>query len=561
MAKAELRDKRIIIETEYRERDLIRAVPGAKWSNAEKVWSMPFSWVNCKMLRAVFGERLEVGPELEVVAWREYERVQDVMRVRATAMDVSRMLATGGGLYPYQEAGVSFLQRAGSAILADEMGTGKTVQTMTAIEEMDAYPALIVCPNGVKRTWAEEYAKWLPHVSVTVVGGSAAKRRKQLDELTQVHIVNWEALRYHSRLAPYGSIRLSDKEKEEGELNRAWGTVVADEAHRAKDPKAKQTRALWAVGAWARHRYALTGTPIANNPVDLWALLHFVAPDEWPARTKYIDMFCLTSFNPFGGLEVRGIKPDTAPLFFEVVDTRFLRRPKSLVLPQLPPKVWLTRYVDMTPTQAKAYKQLEAESIADVPGGTILSFDGLTDNTRLTQFASASCRLDENDQVVMEHPSSKVSALLELLEEMGDDPLVVFAASRQLIDLACEKLEAAGIKHGRITGSESELVRDVAKQDFMEGNTRVLLLTLGAGAEGLTLTRAATICFMQRSWSLVENKQAEDRIHRPGQEADHVTILDFVAPATVEEHIVEALRGKADMAEEINRDQEVAWTA
>lgn len=565
MPAAERAGDRIVLTTEYRDRDLIRAVPGARYDKDARTWSVALSWANCLCLRGVFGERLTIGDELRAWAAAEREgRVDPAMAARERALDPSNDAHAESPpsgwreLYPYQRTGVQFLSAAGSAILADEMGAGKSAQTIVALEAQDAYPALIICPNSVKGSWAVEFARWAPHRSVQIVGGGAAKRRKQLAEEADVYIINWEALRIHSRLAPYGSVRLSDAEKTPGELNRPWGAVVADEAHRAKEPKAKQTRALWAIGRSAEHRYALTGTPIANSPADLWAILNFVSPDEWPARTKYIDRFCLTSWNAFGGVDVVGIRPELRDEFFAVVDPRFLRRSKDIVLPWLPPKVHLTRRIELPAKQAKAYKELRDGMVAGLDSGTLLALDPLTLLGRLSQLASSYADVQPDGTVQLSEPSGKLDELDAILDELGDEPVVVFAASRQLIDLAAARLEKRGVTFGKITGTVSTDEREWAKEAFMAGRLQVLLLTLGAGSEGLTLTRARHLVFLQRSWSLVENRQAEDRIHRPGAEQhESVFIHDIVAAGTVEDDLLSALDAKGGMLEQIVRDKEL----
>lgn len=462
-------------------------------------------------------------------------------------------------LYPYQRAGVEFLVSAENAVLADEMGTGKGAQTIHALEVLrrsEDGPVLVVCPNSVKAVWGREFAMWTPWRDVCIVSGSAAKRRKLLAEDHDVFIINYEALRSHSRLAPYGSIRLSEKEKEPGELNRPWLAVVADEAHRAKDPKAKQTRALWAVSAEATHRYALTGTPVANNPGDFWSLLHFVSPNEWPSRTKFLDRFCLTSWNAFGGVDVVGLNPHNRDEFFKVVDPRFLRRTKEMVLPQLPPKVRVRREVALAPKQAKVYKALRDDMVAQLDSGVLSTFDSLSLVGRLSQAASAYLEVDEDGRVSLTDPSSKIDALEEVLDE-ASEPVVVFAASKKLIDLASARLERREIPHACITGDVLPEDRARAIEMFQAGKLQAILLTLGAGAEGLTLTAAPTLVFLQRSWSLVESLQAEDRIHRPGAEKwESVTIIDIVAEGTIEEDQLDALEGKGDMLEQITRDKE-----
>ena len=418
------------------------------------------------------------------------------------------------------------------------------------------YPALVVAPKTAKAVWTHEFTKWAPHRAVTVVDGSATKRRQQLEAESDVFVVNWEALRIHSRIATYGSTRLGPGENTPKELNRPWRAVVADEAHRAINPKAKQTRALWAIRDTADFAFPLTGTPIADTPDDFWALLHFINPAEWPSRPKFIDRYCETTWNAFGGVDVVGLKATNRQEFYDLTNPRMLRRPKALVLPWLPEKVYEPRMVEMPPKQARAYKQFKEEMVADLDGGLGTAFDNLSVLTRLSQLASASLEINEDGNIRMVAPSSKVDALVELLEDMGNAPLVVFAQSRQLIDLAAERLERDGITFSTVVGGQSSLIRDTAVEHFMNGDVRVILCTMGAGSESITLTRADTVCFMNRSWSLIENRQAEDRIHRVGQDSNKCVIVDLIAPNTVDEAQHAAVAAKSDRLEEIVRDRE-----
>jgi SNF2 family DNA or RNA helicase len=169
--------------------------------------------------------------------------------------------------------------------------------------------------------------------------------------------------------------------------------------------------------------------------------------------------------------------------------------------------------------------------------------------------------INEDGDVRMMAPSTKVDALVDLLDDMGEEPLVVFAASRQLIDLAAQRLDKEKITYSMIVGNQSDAVRYGNETSFMDGTNRVILLTMGAGSEALTLTRASTTCFLQRSWSLVQNRQAEDRTHRPGQEAEKVLIIDLIAPGTVEEAQWSALQAKGEMLEEITRDRQAMLAA
>lgn len=553
-------DNRIAITTEYREREIVKQVPGAKWDSTHRTWYCPLSWAACVQLRGVFASDLQVGPELAAFGQAQKVRVDQCLALR-DATDAP-MVDAIPQLYDYQRVGVHFMAAAGSALCGDEMGCGKCIETIGTLEILDAYPALIICPNSMKDTWAnDEFAKWAPHRKTVIIGGSAVKRRKAIEQLAngeaEVGIINWESLRIHSRLSGYGSIRLEDKDKEEKELNAVpFKAVVADEAHRAKDPKSKQTRALWWLGKQAPHRFALTGTPIANAPDDLWAVMHFIAPTEWPSKAQYIDRYALQSWNNFGFMDAVGIRPEMKPELYSILDPRFIRRTKAQVLPDLPPKVYSKRYTEMPAKQKKAYEAIRKEMLAELDGGILTATNPLTKLTRLMQFASAYGELDPEGNLKLTDPSCKVDALMEIVEELGDHQAIFFAESRQLVEIAAARMLKAGKNVGQITGAVDNQTRADNKNAFQAGQMQFLGITLGAGGEGLTLTNASHVIFLQRSFSLVKNKQAEDRAHRPGQEHDSVQIIDLVTPMTVDEMPLAALTDKSEKAEEVCRDTE-----
>lgn len=495
MPTAERHGDRIIMLTEFREKELMKQVPGAKWSTDEQTWWLPLSWAGCVQLRGVFGADLLVGAELSTWARQELDdRVSPCLALR-TAEDADD-LAFMGALRPFQRAGVKFLATAKQALIADEMGLGKTVQAIATLELLsaDAYPALVVCPNSMKFTWADELARWAPGRRTVVVHGGAAARRKQIAEVrdgaADVAIINWEGLRGHTRLEGYGSVNLTDEEKTPKELNEVgWRTVVADEAHRAKDPRSKQTRALWWLGRGAEYRFALTGTPVANSPEDIWTLMRFISPLEFPAKTRFIERYALQSWNMFGFMEVVGVRSEMRDELFKILDPRFIRRLKAAVLPQLPEKTYAVRTVDLGSKQRKAYEQLRKEMLAELDSGVLLATNPLTRTTRLIQFASAYGQLSD-DGLTLSEPSCKVDALEEIVSELGDQRAVVFAESRQLIELATRRLVKAGVSCAQVTGAVSPAERAENVAAFQRGDLQLLLLTLGAGGEGLTLTAA-----------------------------------------------------------------------
>lgn len=325
-----------------------------------------------------------------------------------------------------------------------------------------------------------------------------------------------------------------------------------------KDARSAQTRAVWALLHDAEFRFLATGTPVAKDIADLWALLHGIEETWFPAKTKYLDYFAETSTNTFGGLEVHGIRGQHRDAFFKIVDPLMRRIPKEAALPELPPVLPVQiRHTVMSVKQKKAYDEMERDMIAQL-NDLLVAPNPLSQLTRLNQFASAAATVAEDGGIRLASPSSKVDDLADLLEEMGDDePLVVAAVSRQLIELAAERLKKLKISFGLITGAQSQYERAETIQRFQAGHLRVAMLTVGAGAEGITLTRSRTLLFMQTPYSNIQYLQARDRVHRIGSEQhDAIRIIKQITPGTIEERREELLAVKQIRMEEVVRDRE-----
>ena len=584
---------RMLITTPFafRDKDLIMALPGSLY-DSKKRFTAPLSWAACITIRGIFGERLIIGPALAAWSYHEYQtRIEPALALR-TAID-----APGDpDLYGYQRAGVQFLSFARQAALTDDMGLGKTVQTIRALMQLvrlgeNPFPALVIAPSSMVLTWKSEFEQWYPGLTVVAVPGktSAIERRKLIMTPAHVHIISYETAKSHSRLAGYGNIRLkrcivcdktlpkvNDKGKPANtqarcencrqELNRHWETIIVDEAHRLKDPTSKQTRACWALRrgsktfkiAPAKNVFALTGTPIADTPDDFWPTLNLIRPNEYPSRQEYVNRWCqLTYDHAFGALKIIGLTQDPVRReeFFRVIDPVMRRIPKAAVLPDLPPKVYSVRKVTMQAKQEQIYQRMKKDMIAHLDGGVTVAINPLEQLTRLVQFSSAYATL-QGDQVRLADPSCKLDAMMEILDDIGNKPVVIFGLHSQLIDLAALRLDKAKIKYGKITGDVSPLDRDLVRRQFQDGQLPVLLCTIGSGGVGLTFTAADTVIFIQRSWSFIDNQQAEDRLHRIGAEKhQQINIIDVVAEGTVELHQRETVVLKGERLEELVRDQ------
>jgi len=580
-------DKHIIITSDWRFKELCKSIPGSTYDAKTQNWKVPVSWSACLALRSTFKDDLVLGERIK--NWAVQERSNRIDPANALRdLEVLPDGETGNeDLFPHQRAGVKFLATARQALLADEPGLGKTAQAIRALKAVkdggeDVFPALIVCPNTLKKNWQREFKKWWPEVNVQVIKGSATQRRKQFDEENvDVYVINWESLRTHSRLAPYGSVALAKcpdcgGHDERVTLNRCevhprelnnldFKAVVADEMHRSKEPKSKQTRALWSATGKADIRFALTGTPIANNVLDMWAILHWLAPEEFPSKTRWIDRMINTMLNAFGGMMVLGVKPHMEEEFHAAINPRMRRMLKSRVLPWLPEMMFERRDVEMSTKQKKAYEQMRDNMIAELEGTgeSVVAPSVLTQTLRLHQFASSYAEIYADEitgepKVLLSEPSCKVDALMDDIKngDFGEDSVAVCAVSRQLLELLSANLTKEGIAHGMITGAQDEDERQKAIDDFQAGRIKWILFTDKAGGVGVTLTAARRLVMLQRPWSLVDHKQALDRVHRIGSEIhDSVVIMDYVTEGTIEERVIQVLETKADNFDQIVKDR------
>jgi SNF2 family DNA or RNA helicase len=587
---AELDGNEIWVKCNFAENKIVSSVPGMRFHKGKDMWRVPATWTACLTMRAVYGSALELGPKL--IEWGKIQaRREQNLTLLGDAMSLPEAVDSyDSRLFGYQKAGAEFLADSGVAILGDDPGLGKTAQTISALKALhesgnNVFPVVIICPNSLKKNWEKEFAIWWEDVpgGLQVVDGSVAQRRKAFAEDASVYIINWEAVRLHSRVDGYGSIRLkacakcggledarpdeeykaavpeAKCEKHPRELNNLNPrTVIVDEAHRGKNHDAKMTRAMWAVTSQAQNRFLLTGTPIEDNVGDLWALLHALDPQAFPVRSKFLDTFAVTHLNFFGGFEVLGLKPVMAKTFRRILAGYMRRIPKEVALPQLPPKLPPQyRYVKMKPQQAKQYKQMKEGMLTLLEGDVPLTAgNAATQFARLRQFASATGSYDaETGKVVLTDPSSKIDELLDFMHDEGK-PVVVAAESRLLLELAGKRLEGEKFRVGYITGTQSIDERDVAVREFQEGKLDVVLVN-AAGAEGITLTRADTIVFIEQFGSNTKNKQMIDRIHRIGSEQhEAIRIIVIVAEGTIETNREYALYVKEERGQEVIQDKE-----
>lgn len=408
---------------------------------------------------------------------------------------------------------------------------GKTVQTIAALP--DNAPVLVICPASIKGVWKREFKQWRPDYRVSVLSGRGAHRWPEPGEVV---VENYDILPKAPEKDTTGKI------VQENDLALLKGApedlvLVVDEVHACKGAKTRRTRAVKYLSQQARKTYGLTGTPLLNRQPELWQVLETVGVAE-EAFTHFGRFYkIMGGFKTGYGTEWGKPKPECVPLLKRVM----LRRKREEVLPDLPGKTYKTVPVENLKRGLRA--RLD-EALA-----AWQRREGLEGH----DLPKLMPPFEELAEIRAELAAAKIPTMLDLVAEYEEqeEPLVVFSAHRAPVDVLAGRPGWA-----RISGEETDRERTEIVSAFQEGRLKGVALTIGAGREGLTLTRASQMLFVDLAWTPAWNSQAQDRICRIGQTRGCV-YTTLVARHPVDERLEELLQDKQDI---INASVEAAAT-
>lgn len=484
----------------------------------------------------------EPGPRLRFHRLRLpiVDELADGARVRADdgwRAAVSRLTAVGeetpvpstlrAELRPYQADGFRWLGRLArwgvGGCLADDMGLGKTLQVLALLlHRAPEGPSLVVAPTSVLSVWADEIGRWAPTLRVHVYSGP--RRAAALEGLGAFDVV----------LTSYAILPI------DAEALHAVRFVVAvlDEAQSIKNPDTARARAAFELQA--DQRVATTGTPIENRLADLWSLYRFVNPGLLGSEAEFEEQFARP-------IERERSRPARDRLR-RVVAPFLLRRTKSEVLTELPPRTETALSIELDAREGATYEAVRAEILdrleaeATGPGRRFALLAGIT---RLRRAAShPRMVLDDADP-----SSTKLQALVEILDDVvpSGHKALVFSQFVDHLQLAREAMLAAGYRCRYLDGSTPAAARKREIDAFQAGDADVFLISLKAGGVGLNLTAADYVIHLDPWWNPAAEDQASDRSHRLGQTRP-VTVYRLVARDTVEDRIVALHHRKRELA-------------
>jgi SNF2 family DNA or RNA helicase len=583
----------------------IKAVPGARFvppDSGGPMWTVPLNLDVARRLQEELGDRLVLGRALKVWGKEAVKREKNlhslasIDSVDAKDLELNKKIpALAEWFRGYQRADVKFLA-ATSCMNLNEQGLGKTTEIIGALFEagIEHGPHLVVAPKtSLETVWRMEIERWTaeldkPHEVITYSGElPPVARQKAIDEFWNCIDEEWPVW----FVCTPNTVR-DGKEPfmDPKEFPDGWASFTIDEYHKTGLPNAsgkKGTGTKFADSVReipAQRRYAVTGTPMGGRPIKLWGALHFLYPDQFTSKWQWAKTWLNITSNGYGQ-EIGLIQKGREDEFYKALAPYVVRRLKSEVLPQLPPKQYVDVWCDMSSKQKAQYDAMAAKAEVEIEEKKLNALGILAQYTRLKVFADAFCSEIQERQVPCDicnpadpnpdchrcagsglrtvlHPipssdSGKLPYLWERLNEAGIDPddpsgdacAIIASQFKGVADMVHKWLNDKGIHAEKITGDTTGAERARIQGLFQEGGEdapRVVVMTTTAGGVSITLDRADTVHILDETWVPDDQEQFADRAHRASR-MHQVTVYTYRSLNTVEEYIKKLVDEKADV--------------
>lgn len=467
-------------------------------------------------------------------------------------------------LEPYQQVACWASMLAGSYCLFMEQGTGKTATVIARIDTECArretpLRVLVVCPKNVRTNWVNELSRFSVHKhKAAVLRGDLLKRTKTL----VCTLTPTGGARFTVCVVAYeAAVGMIDTLK-----SVKWDLVVVDESHYIKTHSTKRTRAIWELRDCARSRMILTGTPITNSPLDLYAQLEFLGRgysgfNTWKAFKKFYGVTVETEDGHEMFVDVQNM-----PIMQERMARRAFVVRKEDALPYLPPKRYSIEEVEMTKRQTDIYKKLRTQLMVEIEdamnsdrAAAVVINNVLTKLLRLAQVTSGFLPVQdviEADGTVTEwhvevfSPNPKLERLVEMMRDKGpDEKTIIWACFRHDLFSIHDALLDAGLDGVMFYGDTKDAEREEAIRRYNHdvdckyfvsnpaaGGTGTNLIGYPPGREDEFTTNTTQMVYYSQNWSAVQRSQSEDRSHRRGTR-ERLLVTDLCVPGTIDEEI------------------------
>lgn len=438
-----------------------------------------------------------------------------------------------GVLRTYQEYGVKWLTEKYNlklgGILGDEMGLGKTIQAIGLILNVKPKKTLIVAPTSLIYNWKDEFEKFSPTLNVCIITGTKANRRELLEDISDYDVI----------ITTYNTLKLDIELYDEFQFDLCF----LDEAQNIKNPKALNSKACKRIRA--NVKFAITGTPIENNLLDLWSIFDFILPGYLLKKENFNSKFN------------RNLNEDTfiKDELNKLIGPFLLRRLKKDVLLDLPPKIDKLIKVEMSKSQEKvycAYNKMVIDLLSKEISLDMINSNNIQILSYITKLRQISidphiCMADYNGT------SGKLDALYDIFDNLleNNKKVLVFSQFTSVLKKIASFLNNREVGFSYIDGSISAKNRQELTTEFNNSNDiNIFLISLKAGGTGLNLTGANVVVHLDPWWNPAVENQATDRAHRLGQ-TEPVEVIKIITKNTIEEKVLSLQDKKRELIQNI----------
>ena len=470
--------------------------------------------------KAIYLEKLIEDEDLSFVNGSKYVSnvVKKFDKVKSKNYEVPKDL--NATLRDYQVSGFEFFKTLSDyqfgGILADEMGLGKTIQTIAFLLSNKDKKNIVITPTALIYNWKNELEKFAPTLKVGLLHAAKSEREKILDNIDNYDVILTTYTTYKNDIDKYKNIN--------------FDYCIIDEAQNIKNPDAIITKAIKNVNA--KVKFALTGTPIENNLMELWSIFDFIMPGYLYNKSKFKSIFVNNDKNI---IELKNlIKPF------------ILRRTKKEVITELPDKIEQKIIIDLEKEHKRAYKgyvNLITRKIKENNQDNITVFSYLT---KLRQLCLSPELMVKNYQ----GKNSKLDVLINIINDSSDEKILVFSQFTKVLEVIGKRLNEENISYSYLDGKTSAKDRVKLVEEFNTNNNKVFLISLKAGGTGLNLTSANIVVHFDPWWNPAVEDQASDRAHRIGQK-NVVNVIKLIAKDTAEERVINLQETKKELIEDV----------
>lgn len=470
--------------------------------------------------KAIYLEKLIEDEDLSFVNGSKYisNVIKKFDKVKSKNYEIPKDL--NATLRDYQVSGFEFFKTLSDyqfgGILADEMGLGKTIQTIAFLLSNKDKKSIVITPTALIYNWKNELEKFAPTLKVRLLHAAKSEREKILDNIDNYDVILTTYTTYKNDIDKYKNI--------------SFDYCIIDEAQNIKNPDAIITKAIKNVNA--KVKFALTGTPIENNLMELWSIFDFIMPGYLYNKSKFKSIFVNNDKNI---IELKNlIKPF------------ILRRTKKEVITELPDKIEQKIIIDLEKEHKRAYKgyvNLITRKIKENNQDNITVFSYLT---KLRQLCLSPELMVKNYQ----GRNSKLDVLINIINDSSDEKILVFSQFTKVLEVIGKRLNEENILYSYLDGKASAKDRVKLVEEFNTNNNKVFLISLKAGGTGLNLTSANIVVHFDPWWNPAVEDQASDRAHRIGQK-NVVNVIKLIAKGTAEERVINLQETKKELIEDV----------